>query len=51
VPRESQEDIDAAWRDEAIRRAEELERGEGETLDGPTVVREIERELRTLRSR
>lgn len=51
VPRESQREIDAAWRDEAIRRAEELERGEGETLDGPTAVGEIERELRTLRTR
>lgn len=51
VPREPQEDIDGAWRDEAIRRAEELERGEGETLEGETAVREIETELRSHRSR
>lgn len=38
VPRHSQEEIDAAWRDE------------GETLDGPS-AREIERDLRARRSR
>jgi putative addiction module component (TIGR02574 family) len=51
VPRESQAEIDAAWRDEALRRADELERGQGQTLDGRAAVTEIEQELRALRSR
>lgn len=51
VPAPTQEEIDEAWRVEAVRRAEETERGEGELLDGRAAVREIERELRASRSR
>lgn len=41
VPSQSASEIEAAWLEEALRRASEIERGEAATLDGDQVVAEI----------
>lgn len=41
VSTDSTEEIEAAWVAEAVRRAEQLERGEVEALDGETVLAEL----------
>jgi Cdc6-like AAA superfamily ATPase len=41
VPPEAEEEIEAAWIEEAKRRADEIERGEAVTRDGKLVVAEI----------
>lgn len=51
VPLETAEEIERAWNEEAIRRAEALARGETEALDGPTAVAELEDKLRSLHRR
>ena len=38
---ESQESIDAAWRDEVARRVRSIENGEAVLLDGDAVLREL----------
>ncbi len=45
VPRESDTEIEQAWNEEAVRRAERLERGEVEALDGEDALRELEARL------
>lgn len=46
IPLESPEELDRAWVETALRRAEALERGEMRTLDGLAVLNEIEARLR-----
>ncbi len=45
ISRVSREKLEAAWNDEAIHRAEKLERGETRALDGTEALEELERKL------
>ncbi len=54
VPRLSkreQAEIEKAWADEAVSRAEALERGELTAQDGASAIAELRAELRTVRSK
>lgn len=42
------EDIEAAWVAEAVRRADELERGEAEALDGESVLRDLKAKFQSV---
>lgn len=48
VPRETAEEIERAWNEEAIRRAGALVRGEVEALDGETAIGQLEDRLRSI---
>jgi endonuclease YncB( thermonuclease family) len=50
MPPETAEEIEAAWLEEAQRRAGRLERGEIQARDGDTVLSEIEARLRGMRA-
>jgi putative addiction module component (TIGR02574 family) len=41
ISTDSTEEIEAAWVAEAVRRADELERGEVEALDGESVLKDL----------
>jgi putative addiction module component (TIGR02574 family) len=41
VPRESEEEIDAAWRKELLRRLEQVERGEAKIIPAEEVERRL----------
>jgi len=41
--------LERAWNDEATRRADAVERGELETLDGDEALRDLEQKLRSAR--
>jgi putative addiction module component (TIGR02574 family) len=41
APVESQEEIDAAWREEIVRRVKSIENGTAVLLDGDEVMREL----------
>lgn len=49
VPRETAEEIERAWNEEASRRADQVERGEVRALDGEQAIRELEQRLRSTR--
>jgi len=51
LSKREQADIEKAWVDEAISRAEALERGDVTTQDGATAMAELRAELRTVRSK
>ena len=48
IPLESAEQVERAWNEEAIRRAQALVRGETQALDGETAIGELEDKLRSL---
>ncbi|RLB51352.1 MAG: hypothetical protein DRJ42_16965 [Deltaproteobacteria bacterium] len=48
IPRETAEEIERAWNEEAVRRAAELERGEVQALDGEQSLRGLEEKLRSI---
>ena len=48
MPRETAEEIERAWNEEAMRRADALERGEAQALDGEESLRGLEEELRSI---
>lgn len=48
IPRETAEEIERAWNEEAVRRAAALERGEVQALDGEESVRGLEEKLRSI---
>ena len=48
VPSHSEEEIRQAWTEEAVRRAEALERGEGEVLDLDEALESIRADLRQI---
>lgn len=47
VSPDSTEEIEAAWVAEAVRRAEQLERGEVEALDGESVLAELKAKFKS----
>ena len=48
IPRETAEEIERAWNEEAVRRAGALERGEARALDGEESLRGLEDKLRSI---
>jgi hypothetical protein len=46
LPRETADEIEAAWNQEAIRRTEQLERGESQSRDGEEALRALEAKIR-----
>ena len=48
VPHDSDAEIEEAWNQEAIRRAERLERGEVESLDGAEALRKLRAKLASI---
>ncbi len=51
IPHESVSEIEEAWNQEAVRRAERVERGEVEGAAGEEALRELEAELASLHRR
>ena len=51
MPHESASEIEEAWNQEAVRRAERVERGEVEGLAGEEALRELEAELASVHHR
>jgi putative addiction module component (TIGR02574 family) len=49
IATESPEEIEAAWVAEAVRRADQLERGEAEALDGASVLEALKAKLQSAR--
>jgi putative addiction module component (TIGR02574 family) len=47
VSADGADDIEAAWVAEAIRRANELERGDAEALDGESALRDLKAKLQS----
>lgn len=48
IPRETAQEIERAWNEEAARRAAALERGEVQALDGEQSLRGLEEKLRSI---
>lgn len=48
ISTESAEEIEAAWVAEAVRRAEQLERGEVEALDGESVLADLKAKFQSV---
>lgn len=51
VARETAEEIERAWNEEAIRRAKAVANGDTQTLDGEKAIGELEDKLRSLHRR
>ena len=48
IPTQDAQEIETAWVTEALRRADELERGDAEALDGRSVLEELKARLQSV---
>jgi hypothetical protein len=51
IPQQTAEEIERAWNEAAVRRAEALARGEIATLDGEAAIAQLENKLRSIHRR